>query len=140
MNVLLFDQQVRIIAALTEGCSIRSTERLLGVHRDSIMRLGARVGQGCARLHDRLMRNLQVNLIELDEQWDFIAKKQRHVKQGDLDECGNVWLFAALAATQKAVLSYVVGKRTAENTVALAMDLRARIINRAQITSDGYAP
>jgi hypothetical protein len=95
MNVLPFDQQVRIIAALTEGCSIRSTERLLEVHRDSIMRLSARVGQGCARLHDRLMRNLQVNLIELDEQWDFIAKKQRHVKQGDSNECGDVWLFGS---------------------------------------------
>jgi IS1 family transposase len=90
------------------------------------------VGQGCARLHDRLMRDLQVNLIELDEQWDFIAKKQRHV--------ATVWLFVALASTQKAVLSYLVGKRTSENTEALAMDLRARIINRPQITSDGYAP
>ena len=80
------------------------------------------------------------NLIELDEQWDFIAKKQRHVTQGDPSECGDVWLFVALAATQKAVLSYVVGKRTAENTEALAMDLRARILNRPQITSDGYAP
>lgn len=95
------------------------------MHRDSIMRLSTRVGQGCARLHDRLMRDLQVNLIELDEQWDFIAKKQRHVKQSDSDECGDVWLFVALAATQKAVLSYVVGKRTAENTEALAMELRA---------------
>jgi len=61
------------------------------------MRLGARVGQGCARLHDRLMRDLQVNLIELDEQWDFIAKKQRHVKQGDLNEAGDVWLFTLSA-------------------------------------------
>jgi hypothetical protein len=61
-----------------------------GIHRDSIMRLGVRIGQGCACLHDRLMRDLQVNLIELDAQWDFIAKKQRHVKQGDPDECGDV--------------------------------------------------
>jgi IS1 family transposase len=88
------------------------------------MRLSVCVGQGCAPLHDRLMRDLQVNLIELDEQWYFISKKQRHVKQGDLDECGDVWLLVALAATQKAVLSYVVGKRTAENTEALATDLR----------------
>jgi IS1 family transposase len=79
-----------------------------------------------------------VTLIELDEQWDFIAKKQRHVKQGDPDECGDVWLFVALAATQKAVISYTVGKRTAENTAALAMDLRGRIFNRPQVTSDGY--
>ena len=47
-----------------------------------------------------LMRDLQVNLIELDEQWDFIAKKQRHVKQGDAAETGHVWPFVALAATQ----------------------------------------
>jgi IS1 family transposase len=104
------------------------------------MRLSVRVGEGCARLHDRLMRDLQVNVIELDEQWDFIGKKQKRVRQGDPDEMGDVWLFVALAATQKAVLSYMVGKRTTENTEALAMDLRARIVNRPQITSDGYAP
>jgi IS1 family transposase len=140
MNVLPFETQVRVIAALTEGCSIRSTERLLEVHRDSIMRLSVRVGEGCARLHDRLMRDLQVNVIELDEQWDFIGKKQKRVRQDDPDEMGDVWLFVALAATQKAVLSYVVGKRDTDNTEALALDLRARVINRPQITSDGYTP
>jgi hypothetical protein len=43
MNVLRFDQQIAVISALTEGCSIRATERLTGVHRDTIMRLAARV-------------------------------------------------------------------------------------------------
>jgi hypothetical protein len=83
MNVLPFEKQVQVIAALTEGVSIRSTERLTNVNRNTIMSLGLRVGDGCTRLHDRMMRDLQVNLIELDEQWDFVAKKQRHVKQGD---------------------------------------------------------
>jgi hypothetical protein len=69
-----------------------------------------------------------------------MSKKQRHVKQGDLDECGDVWLFVALAATQKAVLSYVVGKRTAENTEAIAMDLRARIVNRPQLRQTATRP
>ncbi len=87
-----------------------------------------------------MMRDLQVKLIELDEQWDFIGKKQKRVRQDDPDEMGDVWLFVALAATQKAILSYVVGKRDTENTEALAFDLRARILNRPQITSDGYAP
>jgi IS1 family transposase len=140
MNVLPFETQVRVVAALTEGCSIRSVERLTEVHRDSVMRLSVRVGEGCARLHDRLMRDLQVNVIELDEQWDFIGKKQKRVRQGDPDEMGDVWLFVAFAATQKAVLSYVVGKRDTNNTEALALDLRARIVNRPQITSDGYTP
>lgn len=140
MNVLPFDKQVQVIAALTEGCSIRSTERLTGVNRNTIMPLGLRVGEGCERLHDRMMRDLQVNLIELDEQWDFVAKKQRHVQDGDPDSYGDAWVFIALAATQKAVLSYRVGKRSMENTEALARDLRSRIINRPQVTSDGYAP
>jgi len=140
MNTLAFEKQTQIIAALTEGCSIRATERLTETHRDTVMRLGVRVGEGCERLHDRIMRDLQVNLIELDEQWDFIGKKQKRVQQDDPEEMGDVWLFVALAATQKAVLSYVVGKRDTENTEALALDLRARVVNRPQITSDGYTP
>jgi len=140
MNALPFEKQVQVVSALTEGCSIRATERLCNVNRNTIMSLGLRVGDGCARLHDRLMRNLQVGLIELDEQWDFIGKKQKRVRDNDPDELGDVWLFVALAATQKAVISYVVGKRDAGNTQALALDLRARILNRPQITSDGYAP
>jgi len=140
MNILPFDKQVQVISALTEGCSIRSTERLTDVNRNTIMSLSLRVGDGCERLHDGMMRDLQVNQIELDEQWDFIQKKQKRMQTGDPAEFGDVWLFVALAATQKAVLSYLVGKRTTENTYALANDLRARIVNRPQITSDGYAP
>jgi len=66
-NVLPFDRQVEIISALTEGVSIRATERLTGVHRDTIMRLGVRVGEGCDKLHNTLMRGLRVPRIELDE-------------------------------------------------------------------------
>ncbi len=140
MNTLALSKQTEIIAALTEGCGIRTTERLTGANRNTIMSLGLRVGAGCARLHDRLMRDLQVGVLELDEQWDFIGKKQKRVRQDDPAEMGDVWLFVALAATQKAVISYVVGERSTENTEALAFDLRARIVNRPQITSDGYTP
>jgi len=57
-NVLGLDQQVVIIGALTEGSSIRSIERMTGVHRDTIMRLGVKVGQGCAKIQDAIMRDL----------------------------------------------------------------------------------
>ena len=78
MNILPSDKQIEIIAALCEGVSIRATERLTGVHRDTIMRLGARVGAGASVVHNRLMRGLNVARIELDETWSFIGKKQRH--------------------------------------------------------------
>ncbi len=65
MNILPRDQQIAVVSALTEGCSIRSTERLTGIHRDTIMRLGVRIGDGCATLHDEMMRFAQVNRLEL---------------------------------------------------------------------------
>ena len=64
MNILPFEQQIRCISALTEGVSIRASERLTGVHRDTIMRLGVRVGNGCEKLHDRAFRELQPPIIE----------------------------------------------------------------------------
>ncbi|MBI1817212.1 MAG: transposase [Deltaproteobacteria bacterium] len=140
MNVLSLEQQALVIGALTEGCGIRTVERLTEIHRDTVMRLGVRIGEACRNLHDAMMRDLQVNTIELDEQWAFIGKKQKQVKNGDAPELGDVWLFVALAANQKAVISYRVGKRTSENTRHLVNDLRFRILNRPQITADGYAP
>lgn len=138
MNVLPFEKQTRVIAALTEGCSIRATERLTDVHRDTIMRLGVQVGEGCRRLLDGMLRDLQVGVIELDEQWAFIQKKAKRVRPDDPKEYGDCYLFLALDATSKAVLTYVVGKRSAENTRAIVNDLRARVLNRPQITSDGW--
>lgn len=140
MSTTSLQKKIQIIAALTEGCSIRATERLTDTHRDTVMRLGVRVGEGCERLHDRMMRNLRVGAIELDEQWQFIGKKKKNVRDTDPQEMGDVWAFIALSATHKAVISYVVGKRTRENAQELVSDLSMRILDRPQITSDGYSP
>ena len=71
MNILPRYKQIEIIAALTEGMSIRSVERLTGVHRDTIMRLGIRVGEACAKIQDAKMRNVQSAEIQVDEIWGF---------------------------------------------------------------------
>ncbi len=139
MNILPFDKQVAAISALTEGCSIRATERLTSVHRDTIMRLGVRVGEGCARLHDRLMRDLNVPILECDEIWSFIGKKQRHTEPSETDK-GDQYTYLALDATRKAIISYTVGKRNPETTRVFINDLWERIINRPQISTDGYGP
>lgn len=140
MNVLSREKQIAAIAALTEGCSIRATERLTGAHRDTIMRLGVRVGEGCAQLHHQLMRNLQIPLIELDEIWSYVGKKQKRLTPTDSAEKGDQYVFVALDATHKAIVSYAVGKRDGDTTNAFAADLRARVINRPQISSDGFKP
>ena len=111
MNRLPFDKQVAVIAALCEGMSIRGVERLAGVHRDTIMRLGFRAGVGCGRLHDYLFSDLNVGAIQIDELWSFIGKKQRRLKDGERLTKGDFYTFVALDSTNKAIIAYRVGKR-----------------------------
>src|SRR5271154_6554721 len=92
-NILNTDKQIAIIGALAEGSSIRSIERITGVHRDTIMRLGVKVGQGCTALMDAKMRNLSCARLEMDEIWGYIGKKEIRVKPEDDATKGDVWTF-----------------------------------------------
>lgn len=140
MNILPRDKQIAVIGALAEGCSIRATERLTGVHRDTIMRLSVRVGQQCDTLHDRVFRNLSPHHVELDEIWAFVGMKQKQARQQRDKSKGDQYLFLALDPTSKAFLSYKVGKRDANTTTELVYDLRERVINRPHISSDAFQP
>ena len=140
MNVLPFGKQVAIIAALCEGMSIRATERLTDVHRDTIMRLGVRVGQGCGRLHDYLVRDIRPAIIELDELWAFIGKKQRRLTTEDPRERGDCYTFVALDATNKAIISYRSDKRDGTTTELFLRDIKSRIKGRPLINSDAFQP
>src|SRR6266550_5305017 len=132
------DQKIAVTAALAEGNSIRSIERMTGIHRDTIMRLGVRVGQGCAKLLDEKMLNLDCKRLEIDEIWGFIGKKMRHVKEGDDPTFGDVWTYCAIDAETKLVPSYhVASNRSIESTTAFITDLASRLNNRVQISTDG---
>ena len=139
-NVLKQDKQEMVINMLIEGNSIRSTERMTGVHRDTIMRLGVSVGAACEVLHNDMMRNLPCKRLQLDEIWCFVGKKQRHVtKEDDSATVGDAWTFCAIDADTKLIPAFRVGKRTAEVTDAFVDDLRSRLTNRVQISTDGMS-
>lgn len=138
MNILPREKQVEAIAALCEGVSVRATERLTDVNRGTILSLGVRVGDGCATLHDAMMRGLHVSRIELDEAWSFVAKKQRHLKQTDPADFGDQYVFLALAGAGKAIISWRVGKRNGDNTRAFLADLRGRVLGAPEISSDAF--
>jgi IS1 family transposase len=140
MNALSRNQQIAVISALTEGCSIRATERLTGIHRDTIMRLAVRVGDGCAALHDEMMPFVQVNRLELDELWSYVGKKQKRITPADPADLGDQYVFIGIDANLKAIISYRVGKRDGENANEFLVDLRRRIVNRPEISSDGFSP
>lgn len=136
-NILSIEKQVMAIHALAEGNSIRSIERMTGIHRDTIMRLGVKVGQSCQALLDEKMNNLSLGSIEVDEIWGFISKKQKNVTRSDDKHLvGDVWTYIALDVQTKLIPSYIVGKRDAYHTNAFMFDLSARLKNRVQISSD----
>jgi hypothetical protein len=90
-NVMSLDKQVTVISALAEGSGIRQIERMIGVHRDTIMRLGVRVGKGCQSLLNEKMHDLPCQHLQFDEIWGFIGKKEKHVRPEDAPTMGDVW-------------------------------------------------
>jgi IS1 family transposase len=135
-NVLNTDKKIAVISALAEGSSIRSIERITGVHRDTIMRLGVKVGQGCANLMDAKMRDLDCHRLEFDEIWGFIGKKEKHVRVDDNPEVGDVWTFCAVDADTKLVPAFRVGKRDGVTANMFVKDVASRMKNRVQISTD----
>src|SRR5580704_2865577 len=140
MNTLSRDQQIEIIDALTEGMSIRAVERMTGIHRDTIMRLGARVGAGCALLHNRTMHSVRAGRLELDEAWSFVGKKQKNVTRCEIPVKGDQYIYVGMASSTKAIISYRVGKRDTANTDAFIQDLRERVLGAPEISTDGFLP
>ena len=137
MNRLSLARRTQAINCLVEGNSIRSTERLTGAHRDTIMRLLVEVGEGCAKIMDEQMRDLDCARIQVDEIWSYVGKKQaRLTRADDRRRLGDMWTFVALDPDTKIVPTYRVGKRTKPNAVAFMTDLSERLENRVQISSD----
>src|ERR1700692_3718118 len=109
-NVLPKEKQAAVIGALAECMSIRAIERLTGIHRDTVMRLGVRVGQACAGLLDQKMRRLNCTRIEVDEVWGFVGKKQKQTSASDWrDGLGDVWTFMGIDPQTKLIPSFVIG-------------------------------
>jgi IS1 family transposase len=137
-NTLTVEKQVMAIHALAEGMSIRSVEAMTSIHRDTVMRLGVKVGTACRQLMDEQMRGLDCRHIQVDEIWGFVGCKQRNIDPNNNSEgYGDVWTFVALDPETKLVPTFHVGKRDWEDTNAFVHDLSTRLKNKIQLSSDG---
>src|SRR6195952_1236062 len=138
VNNLPRQKQIEIIAALCEGVGQRAVTRLTGVDRKTVARLALRVGMGCMELHDRIMVGVRTERLELDEAWSFVAKKQKNVLRHEVDVKGDQYVFIGMAGSQKAIISWGVGKRNTESTMDFLHDLRSRVIGQPEISTDGF--
>jgi len=142
MNTLKMEKRLAVISALVEGNSIRSTERMTGVHRDTIMRLLVSVGENCTHILDHHLRGFHSRLMEVDEIWTFVGKKERRLTREEKlnPELGDQYVFVALDADTKLIPAFTVGKRDGETALQFMMDLQDRLQGngKIQLTTDGF--
>jgi IS1 family transposase len=139
MNKLSLEKRTQIITALVEGNSIRSTCRMTGTAKGTVTRLLESVGKACVEYQDKTLRNLTSKHIQCDEIWSFCYSKQANVpenKQGSFGY-GDVWTWTAIDADTKLIDSWLVGLRNIECATQFINDLKDRLSNRVQLTTDG---
>jgi len=140
MNRLSIEARAKILGCMVEGNSVRAISRLTGADKKTVLRLLGEFGSACQRFHDETVRNVKSRRVQCDETWSFVYSKANNVPE----QCrgvfgfGDVWTWTALCADTKLILAYRVDRRDEEAAYAFIHDLRARLANRVQLTSDGY--
>ncbi len=133
------EQKTRVVAALVEGNSIRSTVRLTGVAKNTVLKLVLDLADACAAYHNRHVRNLKVRRLQCDEIWQFVGSKAKNTTPEKKEiGWGDVWTWTALDADTKLCVSYLVGGRDLGWAKEFMGDCASRIKNRVQITTDGH--
>ncbi len=137
MNKLTTEQRTQIVHMMVEGMSIRSICRVTGRSKGAILRLLAELGDVCAEYHDEHVRGLACERVQCDEIWQFVGCKEKQAKLGKHGE-GDVWTWTAIDADTKLIVTWAVGGRDAGTAWEFMNDLSGRVINRMQLTTDGY--
>jgi IS1 family transposase len=120
--------------------SIRAITRVMGVGKNTVARLLVDAGVACAAYQDRVLRNLPCERVQLDEIWSFVYAKHANVRGAKAAprDAGDVWTWTALCADTKLLVSFYVGDRTGVSARAFVNDLKERLANRIQLTTDGH--
>jgi len=140
MNKLSIEKQTQIIRVLCEGNSIRSTARITDSSINTVVKLLKDVGNACLVYQDQVMHHLTSKKIQVDEIWSFVYSKDKNVPEDKKNQFGygDVWTFTAIDAETKLVPVWKVGARNIECAYDFISDLRDRLANKVQITSDGH--
>jgi IS1 family transposase len=140
MNKLDTHKRAQILSMLCEGSSMRSISRVLDVSYDAIDKLLKDAGTACADFHNEMVRELQSERVQCDEVWSFCYAKARNARTAKAPPpgAGDVWTWTAIDADSKLIVSWFVGNRDTQSGVSFMDDLRSRLANRVQLTTDGH--
>ena len=140
MNKLPVEKRVQILSMLCEGSSMRSISRVCDVSLNTVTKLLIDAGDACAEFHDKTVRNVTAKNVQCDEIWSFAYAKNKNVKfaKAAPESAGDVWTWTALDADSKLIVSWHVGDRSQHTGISFIGDLKARLANRVQLTTDGH--
>jgi IS1 family transposase len=141
MNKLPLAKRAQILAMLCEGSSMRSISRVADVSFNTVDKLLCDAGEAALAYHDQHVRGVKAKRVQCDEIWSFVGAKQKNVagsKRAGDPTAGDCWTWTAIDADNKLLVSYLVGGRDGEYALMLMDDLRGRLANRVQLTTDGH--
>lgn len=133
---------IKVLHLLTEGVGVRATGRLVGVHRDTVLRILKHAGQRSYDLLKRKLVDVPVKHVQADEIHTFVLRKSPYNSDPELDmnPWGDYYVFLGLEQETKLLLMPTIGKRTESKTALFANDLKHSTTGRFQLTTDGFRP
>lgn len=134
------EKACRALEMLLEGLSIRATERITHIHRDTLGALILTVGANCQRLLDATVKDVATTDVQLDEIWSFVGCKEKTRQlRGYGPEVGDSWTFIAIDRNTKLVLAHKVGQRDSVTCCNFLHKLNRATAGRFQLSTDGLA-
>ncbi len=123
---------------LCEGSSLRSISRVANVAFNTVLKMVVKAGQACEAYHNEHVKGVNSKRVQCDEIWSFCYAKQKNAVALNNPNAGDVWTWTAIDADTKLIISYMVGGRDSDSAILLMDDLRGRLENRVQLTTDGH--
>jgi IS1 family transposase len=115
---------------------------MTGAAKNTVTKLLVDLGAACSEYQDEALRDLPCTNVQADEIWAYCYAKQKNVPEEHRGTFGygDVWTWTAICADTKLVPSWLVGERTIDDAYVFMQDLKSRLSERVQLTTDGYTP
>jgi transposase-like protein/IS1 family transposase len=140
--ILADEKALLCLNLLVEGNSVRSTERITGVHRDTILSLLETVGKKCVWIQESLVKDVKVGFVEADEVWSFVAMKEKtkHSRDIESDKIGSAYTFTCIDADTKLIVAWHLGNRNEEHALTFLRKIREAVDpdTEFQISTDAF--
>jgi transposase-like protein len=133
-----FKQVCQVVNLLCEGMGIRPISRITGLHRDTVMAILESAGNKFAMFQDSKVQNVKAENVQVDEICTFVYSKQNNTPRGCEDR-GEFFTFLSVDRASKLIINWQTDKRNLETTASFLTDLKIRVPERFQLTSDAYA-